>query len=429
MFRTSSSLYPFGYLGRITLPSFLRALFLSTFALVVILLVIKSKEIAKVGVLGISITGLLQLTFSQISYVLPFLLPITAALSGWAAADQLSSTHQFLALRFSGYSLRSIIRPLLSFSLLLSAFNFVLISEVSTLSHRVLDAVEKGELNRSPFLPLQHRGYLQYNNLYLRTLTPPTAHKIDGIQGFYYFPSLQRISFFQLNQLLYRQDWNPHLLEGFGLSIIGTHLSSPEEVSTDQASLNKAPSSSLYIERAQRITTSPQQLFQIFNTTPSKHHDNYLTWKELASRKALLVEQIDSYLKSEAKILMNTQTTASSDIALQNVDSLSPEILVSAKSQLRSVSNEALKRFYISLAPTTLFLLGYLSSLYYRHRTTTLLRILLLAFCLLGFIILVFWSKALSLSPELTFMVYAGFHLLTVIISFTYWLRLEKGVK
>lgn len=157
-------------LWRLLLKDYVVTLLLSVGSFVAILLTSRLEEIAHFASFGADITLLLWFTLLQIPYILPLAIPVGSLIAGYLLTKKLSIHHELTAMRSAGFSLREILAPLIALSLLLSALNFFIVSEMATASHKQAGELKQKLRSVNPLLILHNKHLMKTKGVYLDVL-------------------------------------------------------------------------------------------------------------------------------------------------------------------------------------------------------------------------------------------------------------------
>lgn len=157
-------------LWRYLLGQYLRVLCFCSIAFIAVLLTMRLEEVAHFATLGASLTHILWFTLSQIPYVLPIAIPVSALISATILIKRLSNTHELTAMRACGMGLRDILTPILLAAALLACLNFYIVSELATDSH-LSTGMLKSELRAiNPLLLAHNKHLMRLKGFYFDTL-------------------------------------------------------------------------------------------------------------------------------------------------------------------------------------------------------------------------------------------------------------------
>lgn len=118
-------------LDKYILKTFLRP-FVATFLIVLFVLVMQVlwQTFENIAGKGISLPFILKFLYYTTLYIVPQALPIAVLLSSIMALGSLGENYEFAAAKSAGISLQRLVRPLIIFTLLLSAINFVFLNNI-----------------------------------------------------------------------------------------------------------------------------------------------------------------------------------------------------------------------------------------------------------------------------------------------------------
>ncbi len=155
-------------LWRYTLHSYSRVFLLSTLTFIAVLIIARFKEIARFTALtgDFATTGLFILY--HIPAILPIAIPISALIASFLLFQKMSRSSELTALRASGLSLRRILLPLLSLSLLLSAVHFSLCAEIAPYCRREGKTMIYHATSSNPLLLLQRQKLVKLKDAFLQ---------------------------------------------------------------------------------------------------------------------------------------------------------------------------------------------------------------------------------------------------------------------
>lgn len=159
-------------LWRYLLYQYLKVFIFCVIAFVLILMTLRLNEIANFATLGPQGMYILWYTIQQIPYILPIAMPISALISAILLVQNLSKSHELTAMRACGFSLRDILAPILTASLLLSALNFYIVSELSTTSHLNASMLKNELRSINPLILLHSKHIMLMKGFYFETLGP-----------------------------------------------------------------------------------------------------------------------------------------------------------------------------------------------------------------------------------------------------------------
>ncbi|MBN2478814.1 MAG: LptF/LptG family permease [Parachlamydiales bacterium] len=136
---------------------YLKVFFLSILAFISILLVTRLKEIANFATISSSIFSIIQFVLYQIPHVLPIAISISCLISSILLFQRLSKMSELTAFRTCGISLKQIITPLIFLAIILSLFNFFIVSELTPRSKYKSKELFYQSTSMNPLVLLQRR--------------------------------------------------------------------------------------------------------------------------------------------------------------------------------------------------------------------------------------------------------------------------------
>jgi len=110
---------------------YLKVFFLSISAFVLILLIMRLKQIATFATLSADLFSLILFIFCQIPYILPISISCSCLISSIILFQRMSLMHELVALRSLGVSIKELLAPLLLIAIALSMLNFFIVSELT----------------------------------------------------------------------------------------------------------------------------------------------------------------------------------------------------------------------------------------------------------------------------------------------------------
>lgn len=146
---------------------FFKVFLLTTISFIFILLITRLKEIARFISLSPNIGCVLAFVINIVPYILPIAIPIASLLSVVILFQKLSRSHELTALRCSGFSLFSVIFPIISVALLLSLLNFYIVSELTSHSQIFSRKTINELITTNPFYLLENRNKLRKKDFYV----------------------------------------------------------------------------------------------------------------------------------------------------------------------------------------------------------------------------------------------------------------------
>lgn len=158
------------FLWRYLLSQYLKVFFLCVVSFVAILLTMRLDEVAYFISLGPQPLHVLWYVIQQIPYILPIAIPIGALISSILLVQTLSRSHELTSLRACGFAIRDILAPILAVSLLLSALNFYIVSELASAAHLTTGSLKNQLRSVNPLLLMHNKQVMRIKGFYLDTL-------------------------------------------------------------------------------------------------------------------------------------------------------------------------------------------------------------------------------------------------------------------
>jgi lipopolysaccharide export system permease protein len=153
-------------LWRYLISYFLKVTLTCVVAFVAILLTMRLDEIAHFAGLGAPLDVIFLFALYQIPYILPLAIPLSCLIASFLVIQRLSHTHELIALRACGFSLKDILTPLLLTAAFLSLVNFWFISEVATQSHLKTNLLKNELRSINPLLLLHNKHLMRLKGFY-----------------------------------------------------------------------------------------------------------------------------------------------------------------------------------------------------------------------------------------------------------------------
>lgn len=157
-------------LWRYLISYFLKIAIMCVLSFIAILLTMRLDEIAHFAALGAPLPYLLFFILNQIPYILPIALPLSCLIASLLLIQRLSDSHELTALRASGFSLFSILMPILITSAFLSIGNFWITSELATKSHLQTNLLKSELRSINPLLLLHNKHLMRLKGFYFEAL-------------------------------------------------------------------------------------------------------------------------------------------------------------------------------------------------------------------------------------------------------------------
>lgn len=159
-------------LWRYLLSQFIKMALTCVGAFVAILLTVRLDEVAHFIALGAPISYVALFISYQIPYILPIAIPISCLIASFLLIQQLSLTHELIALRASGFALRHIVAPILLVSAFLSVLNFWIVSEVATQTHLTSNMLKAELRSINPLMLLNNKHLMRLKGVYFEARGP-----------------------------------------------------------------------------------------------------------------------------------------------------------------------------------------------------------------------------------------------------------------
>lgn len=362
-------------LWRYLLRGYFQIFFLCITAFICVLLVMRLEEIARFAGLGAPWSKILLFTFYQVPYILPLALPVSCLIACNLLFQKMSHSHELIALRAAGCSMRDIVSPILLAAGGLALFNLVLSCELAPRVRSYSKELVLQITASNPLVLLQKDSLIKLKGAYLDM----HASAFPG--------SAQDVLFITKNVSNERLG----LMIAKDLLVEGGELKGNEV--TFISSLDpKIPQGfdHLVIENQKEMTTAAAGLSQFWSDAQWQMHEDYLPLRALLARD--LVER-----KNE------------------------PPRIVKLHAELA-------KRLSLSLATITFTLIGLSFGVQIgrnRSKKNVIWSISLAAFFLVVFIA----AKSLKNSPTLAIPLHFIPHLIVLFFCIRAFRRLNRGVE
>ncbi len=157
---------------RYLLRSYLQVFVLCVAGFIGVLLVMRFKTIAEFATLHSDSFSIFLFTLYQIPYVLPMAIPVACVISAMLLLQKMSRHGELTTLRASGFSLRTLLFPLLITGTLLSIVNFSIISELAPQCRYLTKELTMKMTSSNPFFVFNSISEGKMKNAYvdMRTL-------------------------------------------------------------------------------------------------------------------------------------------------------------------------------------------------------------------------------------------------------------------
>ncbi|SCA64346.1 hypothetical protein AB751O23_AZ_00070 [Chlamydiales bacterium SCGC AB-751-O23] len=369
------------------LKHFFKVFFNCTLAFIIVLLVTRLEEIAKIAAYGANIYTLILFTLHQIPYILPIVLPLSGLIASFLLFSNLSKNQEFTAFRSSGLSLRQILAPILIISFFLGIANFYITSELATQSHLKTRRIAGQLALVNPLLLLQDKKLLRYQNAYVEMNSGVNKETVEDLLLFSYSEKTDHINMIRADKLQFKDQ-----------QITGERVSFVNVAQGD--SLNGFDH--IIIENQKKIATDAQNLNYFFRRSGWRLSNDHLKARLLLAK-----------YKSIKKELKSAQTLNQSK---------------EAKITLSQINSEAIRRISLGFAVFSFCLLG---SAFSMRSQRSLNRIDFYALCLLTatFLICFFLAKSLDRFSHIVATLHIGSHFMLLFPSCLRLYNLSKGRK
>jgi len=128
-------------------------------------------------------------------------IPISALIASLLLFQRLSRSHELTALRASGFSLPSILAPVLFLSIGLSIINFSICTEISPYCRRESQNLLYKETSENPLLLLQRQQLIKIKDAYINMKVKNEDRTAKGLILIAHNENNQRLSFFSAREL------------------------------------------------------------------------------------------------------------------------------------------------------------------------------------------------------------------------------------
>lgn len=356
-----------------------------------ILLAARMKEIIQIATLGAEGTIILKFIFYQIPYILPIAIPLSALIASLILIQRLSKSQELTALRASGHSLKTLLLPLYTASLVLAGLNFYIVSEVASSSHLNSKKLEHELRSLNPLYLLHNKSSRLFKNLYVQALGPSSKSDrvSDLVMGFWNEERKSMVVAVAKDVLV-----NLDVFDINALTLIAT-----------EEPLEKHPLPNLFLENIERSSMPVGGFAQLFGTHSWKFQTTYLTlpllWIHLQSQKKILYE-----LKKDKK---------------------SSEEMLLTERKIQESYSEILRRISISIAVITFTLLGTAFGMSIGRKSSYFGGVTVIALAAF-FLICYFSAKRTEDSALLSGILYFLPHALISILSLRTLYRISRGL-
>jgi|GEM_PF-6937032 len=150
---------------RYILLNYLRIFLLSLLGIIVLLLLVSSREILIFASLQASMKSTILFTLLQIPQLLPVTIPICALFSSFMLVYHLNQTHELSAFRSLGYSLRKLYCHLFFLASFIFLLTFILESEVSPYCRYKSKKMLYDNTSKNPLFLLSRQDLIKYKDI------------------------------------------------------------------------------------------------------------------------------------------------------------------------------------------------------------------------------------------------------------------------
>ncbi|MBX9744746.1 MAG: LptF/LptG family permease, partial [Chlamydiales bacterium] len=193
-------------LWRYLLYQYLRVFFLSVSSFILVLFVLRFKDIARFAALSADGTKTGLFILYQFPHILPLALPISTLIASFLLFQRLSESQEITALRALGFSLSSLLIPLLFASLFLTLANFSICAELEPLCRRETKMLLYRKTGINPLLLLQHQELARIKNTYLRLEMKRQGENAKNFLYIAYNKRNKRLNLINIEQIFIKKD-------------------------------------------------------------------------------------------------------------------------------------------------------------------------------------------------------------------------------
>ncbi|MBI5274498.1 MAG: LptF/LptG family permease [Chlamydiales bacterium] len=173
-------------LWRYLLKIFFKNFFLTISLFVLLMLVVRSQDIARFATLGTSLYCIILFTVYQIPNMLPICIPIAALISSCFLMQKICYSQEMTSLRSCQMSIHHILFPIYFSAVLLSLVNFIIVSELTPRSRSASKVMLSQIIYQNPLLLLKKNRLMKTKDSYIQMdmiQSGKSAH--DVILSFY----------------------------------------------------------------------------------------------------------------------------------------------------------------------------------------------------------------------------------------------------
>lgn len=150
---------------RYLLSIFIKIFILSQCSIILLILLICSKEILTFASLGTKLSNTFLFTLYQIPHILPITIPLCALFASLMLVFKLNQTHELSALRTLGFSLIKIFTPIFFFAGFLFLLNLFIVSEIASTAVEKSKKMLYEDTSINPLFIFQRKDLIKYKNI------------------------------------------------------------------------------------------------------------------------------------------------------------------------------------------------------------------------------------------------------------------------
>ncbi len=255
--------------------SYIKVVFLSTFGFISILLLIRMKEIARFIALSSNAFSVIKYILFQIPYILPLALPISCLIAAYFLFMQMSQNHELTALRSNGFSLYSIISPVIILSLGLGLINFYISSEWTTRCLAKSKEILYKESSKNPILLLKRQELSKLSKCYIEMKSDEKDTYANDLLFISYNHSNHRLHLFTCKNLVVDKE-----------SLLGKNISTISYFDQN----NQTVFDPLIIENQEQMSARADLLSQMIKTQKTTSNPYHLPWAQLFEKRRIQKE-------------------------------------------------------------------------------------------------------------------------------------------
>ena len=275
---------------RYLLSGYLRTFFLCVFSFIAILLVFQFKTIARFAALSSDFLQTARFAACQLPLFLPLAFAISSLIAALLLMHRLSQTHELMALRTFGFSLKALFAPLFFASMFLTLAAFSISADIVPLCYRSSKQMLYHETTTNPLLLFQRQQLVKLKHAYLKMSVEEEGKTAKDTLLIAYNESSKRLICFDALELCMSSDD----LVGQNLAII-SHLEGKEE-GFDR----------LIIENQAAMSMKAPQLSQFLKKKEPKLEANALPFRQIIDRLSM-----PRKVKSSALVELGRRTSLS----------------------------------------------------------------------------------------------------------------------